>query len=206
MKKFISIIILLFSLLVGFINAQSYNSSYVGINLPPLRGTEVELGYEGNLSSHLAIELFAGYLINSTIDSPTKIGTVHNFERKSGFFIKSGSRFNLRRDPANFAPFIGLHLINSLAIEKGTFNESFPGYESKAGDRFSNNAYNLGFAGMIGLTSPLSSRIGGEVGIQVGTMLIDNLIDFHSYMPGMGVNKVNGIRFTGVVRVKYKIN
>ena len=206
MKKYISILILLFGLLVELINAQPDNSTYVGINLPPILRTEVELGYERNFSPHLTIELFGGYLINSTIDSPTKIGTVHNFERKSGFFIKSGARFNLRRDPVKFAPFIGLHLVNSVAIEKGVYNDSFPGYETRAGERFSNNAYNLGLIGMIGLTTPLTTRIGGEVGIQAGKLLVDNLIDFHSYMPGMGVNKVNGTRFQGVVRIKYKIN
>ncbi len=206
MKKHIVIFILLPGFLVELINAQPDNSTYVGINLPPILGTEVELGYEQNPSPHLTIELFGGYLINSTVDSPTKIGTVHNFEKKSGLFIKPGSRFNLRRDPAKFAPFIGLHLVNSVAIEKGVYHDGFPGYESRAGERFSNIAYNLGFIGMIGLTTPLTTRIGGEVGIQAGKLLVDNLIDFHSYMPGMRVKIENGIRFQGVVRIKYKIN
>ncbi len=206
MNKYISIFILLFGLLIELINAQPDNSTYFGINIPPMLGTTVELGFERNSSPHLTIELFGGYLINSTIDSPTKIGTVHNFERKSGFFIKPGARFNFRRDPVKFAPFIGLHLVNSVAIEKGVYYDSFPGYETRAGERFSNNAYNLGLTGMVGLTTPLTTRFGGEVGIQAGKMLVDNLIDFHSYMPGMGVKTKNGIRFQGVFRIKYAVN
>jgi hypothetical protein len=70
---------------------------------------------------------------------------------------------------------------------------------------------------MIGITTPLTNRIGGEVGIQTGRLLIDNLIDFHSYMPGMGVAGSNGRRILGdpvfdigskyslLVRIKYRI-
>jgi hypothetical protein len=185
MKKLIIISFMLFSQVIDFISAQPYNSTYIGINLPPILGTAVELGYERHSSPGLTFELFGGYLINSPIDSPMKIMTVHNFKRKSGLFIKPGARFNIRRDPAKFAPFVGLHLVNSLAIENGVYHDDFNGYEGD--ERFSNIAYNFGVIGMIGITTPLTNRIGGEVGIQTGRLLIDNLIDFHSYMPGMGV-------------------
>lgn len=215
MKKDLSIIILIFGLAVGSINAQPEKSSFFGINLPPIRVTMVELGYELNSSPYLTFELYGGYLINTTTNSSLTILTGHNFERKSGFFLMPGARFNFRRDPSKFAPFIGMNLVNSVAIEQGTYYDGFTHYE--AGDEFSYNSYNLGLTGIIGLTTPSTARISCDIGIRAGKLLINNLIDIHSFMPGMGVGHGDGWRTLGVqgmdigarysfmARLKYRI-
>ncbi len=39
--------------------------------------------------------------------------------------------------------------------------------------------------------------ISGDVGIRAGKLVVDNLIDVHSYMPGMGVDTGDGWRSLG---------
>lgn len=211
MQRFISLFILLFALLSGSTQAQPDRPGYIGLNLAPVPATMLELGYEHNPSPRLTLELYGGILINSKIESPLKVLTVHDFDRKSGFYIMPGIRFNLRRDQAGWAPFIGLHIVNSVAAERGVLRHGFPGYYADAGNeasappiicfplpgKFSETSFNLGLAGMIGLTTPATRLISGDVGIRAGKLLADNLIDVHSYMPGMGVDTGDGWRSLG---------
>lgn len=44
-----------------------------------------------------------------------------------------------------------------------------------------------------------------NIGFQAGEVIVKNLIDFHSYMLGMGVNYGSGTRIQGIVRIKYKL-
>jgi hypothetical protein len=216
-EKQILIFLLFSGLVFETITAQPDRTGYFVLNIPPLSGSTVELGYEVNFSPNLAFELNGGYLINTSVNSPVKILTEHNFERKSGFFVMPGVRFNIRRDPGKFAPFIGVNLINSIAIEQGVYYDNFPDSEFRAGSEFSNTSYNLGFTGVIGLTTSSTARVSFDMGIRAGKLLVDNLVDFHSYMPGMGVGDSSGWRTLGVpvvdigaryslmARLKYRI-
>lgn len=58
---------------------------------------------------------------------------------------------------------------------------------------------------MVGITSPATKRVNIDLGLQIGTTLVNNLIDFHSYMPGMGVDFGSGLRIQGILRIKYLI-
>ncbi len=102
-----------------------------------------------------------------------------------------------------FAPFFGLNLVNAIAIEKGTYNPDFD--DETFNNSVFKNLCNLGLSGIIGITTPAKKRINVDLGLQVGTIIVDNLLDFHSYMPGMGVEFGGGIRIQGVLRIKYLI-
>lgn len=198
--------IILLILLIGFgipVNAQSEKINYLGINLIPLFGNTLELGYELNTKPNLSYDFYFGYVFNSKLSSPLKKGTQYDLENKSGFFIKIGARYNLRKDLKKFAPFIGLNIVNAIAIEKGIYNPDFD--NNTPNEPVVRNSYNWGFNGVIGITSPATKRINVDFGLQIGTTLINNLLDFHSYMPGMGVNLGSGLRIQGILRVKYLI-
>ncbi len=191
-------------LLIGFgisVKAQSEKTNYLGINLIPLLGTTLELGYELNIKPNLSFDLYAGYVYDSELASPIKTGTPYYLKKSSGFFIKIGSRYNLRNDLKKFAPFIGFNIVNAIAIEEGVKYEE-PG-DALVNGPVERNSYNLGLSGIIGITSPATKRINIDLGLQVGTVLVNNLMDYHSYMPGMGIELYNGLRIQGVLRVKY---
>jgi len=199
-------ILIILILLIGFgiySKAQSERTNYLGINLIPIIGNTLELGYEVNVKSNLSIDLYTGYVFNSKLSSLVKIGTQYELDNKSGFFIKTGIRYNRRKDLNKFAPFIGLNIVNSIAIEKGVYDPDFD-YDTP-NELFVRNSYNLGINGIIGITSPATKRINIDLGLQVGTILINNLIDFHSYMPGMGVDFGDAIRVQGMIKIKYLI-
>ena len=202
-KKLIVIIILL----IGFgsipVNAQSLKSNYLGINLIPLVGNTLELGYELNIKPNLSVDLYSGYVFNSKLSSPFKKGTQYDLDNKSGFFIKTGIRYNLRNDLKKFAPFIGFNIVNAIAIEKGIYDPDFD--NNTLNEPVLRNSYNLGLNSVIGITSPATKRINIDFGLQIGTTLVNNLIDFHSYMPGMGVNFGSELRIQGILRIKYLI-
>ena len=198
--------IVLIILLIGLgtsLKAQSEKPNYVGINLIPLFSKTLELGYEINVNSFLSFDLYTGYVFNSNMDSPRKLGTDYELTNKSGFFIKIGTRYNLRKDLKKIAPFIGLNIVNAIALEEGIYN---PDFENNTPDEpVKRNSYNLGLNGIIGVTSPATKRINIDIGLQIGTVLINNLLDFHSYMPGMGVDFGGGVRIQGIARIKYLI-
>ncbi len=209
MQRFISLLVLLFFAATGSARAQPGRPGYIALNIAPVPATMLELGYEHNHSPRLTLELYGGILVNSKIDSPIKVGTLYDFDRKSGFYIMPGIRYNLRRDQSGWAPFVGLHLVNSIAVERGVYgfdstgndaddgNEVSPSTAFCLGSGFSTNSFNLGLAGMIGLTTPTTRMISGDVGIRAGKLLVDNLLSVHSYMPGMGVDNGDGWRILG---------
>ena len=198
--------LILLILLIGFrisSKAQSEKTNYLGVNLIPLIGNTLELGYEVNIKSNFSVDIYAGYVFNSNMSSPLKIGTQYDLTKKSGFFIKTGTRYNLRKELNKFAPFIGLNLVNAIAIEKGIYDPDFD--YNTPNEPVAKNSYNLGVNGIIGITTPATKKINIDLGVQIGTLLIDNLLDFHSYMPGMGVDVGDGVRIQGIVRIKYLI-
>ncbi|MCD6556017.1 MAG: hypothetical protein J7K64_02375, partial [Bacteroidales bacterium] len=148
-----TIIILIF--LIGFWNfsfGQSEKTKYLGINLFPILGTTLELGYELNIKPKFSIDFYTGYVFNSNLDSPHKLGSPYKLDKKSGVFLKLGTRCNIRNSINKFAPFIGINIVNSIAIEKGIYDPDFdfnPPY-----DQVMMNSYNLGVNGIIGITSP----------------------------------------------------
>ncbi len=197
-------IIILF-LLIGFsgisVNAQSEKANYFGINLMPLLGNTLELGYEQNVKPNLSFNLSLGYVFNSKLNSPFKIGTPYDLKNKSGVFIKIGARYNFRKDLNKFALFTGLNIVNAHAIEEGFYDPDFN--NNTFNELVISESYNLGLNGIIGVTSPATKQINIDLGLQIGKVIINNLLDYHSYMPGMGVDY--GIRIQGVVRIKYRI-
>jgi hypothetical protein len=184
------------------IKAQTNKTDYLSINIIPILGSTLELGYERNFNPHFNSSIYCGYVFNSHLGSIYKIGTSYELKKKSGVFVKIGTRINFRKDDDKFAPFFGLNVINSLAIEEGINDPDFN--ESTPGEFIERNSYNLGFSGILGLTSPSSKKLSMDLGLQIGYVIINNLVDFHSYMPGMGTN-FDGPRFQGVLRIKYKI-
>ncbi|MFT4696506.1 MAG: hypothetical protein ACI8RY_001682 [Urechidicola sp.] len=205
MYKIIAISFFLFSFCLKSYSQDS-TTSYVGINLPPMIGSTIELGYEINSKPYLTFDVYGGYTFNSKLNGFHKLGDGINFSKKSGGFIKFGARINGRKKLNKFAPFIGLNIVNAISIEEGeqeywisnnnkltTYNESFK-----------RNNYNLGISGIIGVTSSSTKRINIDLGIQIGRLLVGNLSGYHSYMPGMGT-KFSRNRVQGILRVKYKI-
>jgi hypothetical protein len=182
--------------------AQLIKTDYIGINLIPLIGKTLELGYEANIKSFISADIYAGYVFNSKLSSPYLMGSSYEFSNKSGLFLKLGTRYNLRNDIKKYAPFIGLNVVNAIAIEEGVNDPDFD--DNTPNDPLNKNSYNLGIDGILGFTSPSNKLLNIDIGFQIGYILIDNLIDFHSYMPGMGVNFDN-IRIQGILRIKYKI-
>ncbi|MBT6686962.1 MAG: hypothetical protein HN704_09100 [Bacteroidetes bacterium] len=198
--------IIILILLIGFgisVNAQSEKTNHLGINLISLFGNTMELGYGIITKPNLSFDIYSGYVFNSKLSSPFKKGTQYDLENKSGFFIKIGARYNLRKDLKKLAPFIGLNIVNAIAIEKGIYDPDFD--SNTPNEPVVKNSYNLGLNGVIGITSPAIKRINVDLGLQIGTTLINNLLDFHSYMPGMGVNLGSGLRIQGILRIKYLI-
>lgn len=197
-------LIILF-LLIGIggisINAQPEQNNYFGINLMPLFGNTLELGYERNIKPNLSINLYSGYVFNSKLNSPFKIGTPYDLKNKSGGFIKIGVRYNFRKDLNKFALFTGLNIVNAFAIEEGDYDSDFN--NNTLNELAISESYNLGINGIIGVTSPATKRINIDLGLQIGKIVINNLLDYHSYMPGMGVNY--GICVQGIIRIKYRI-
>ena len=189
--------------LFGCLNAQTTRSTYIGLNIPPLLGNAVDLGIEFNLKPAFSVDIYSGYVFNSNLDSPIKVGTPYDLNKKSGFFLKLGARYNFRNEINKFAPLVGLNLVNSLAVEEGTYDADFD--DSTPNEPFAKNSYNLGLNGIIGLTTPSDKKLNMDIGIQVGALIVDNLIDFQSYMPGMGINYFSGIRLQGIVRIKYRL-
>lgn len=191
---------------IGFLsqlNAQTTKTNYIGLNLPPMLGTTLDIGFERNIKPNFSVEISSGYVFNSKLNSLFKKGSLFDLDKKSGFFLKLGARYNFRKDLSKFAPFLGLNIVNAIAMEEGIYvgldNPNIP-YP------INNNSYNLGISGIIGFTSPADKKLNVDVGIQAGRLLVDNLMDFHSYMPGMGVNYGASLRLQGIVRIKYRLN
>jgi outer membrane protein W len=191
--------------LLSHLNAQTTKTNYIGLNLPPMLGTALEIGFERTIKPNFSVDLYTGYVFNSRLDSPLKKGSLFDVYKKSGFFLKLGARYNFRKDLSKFAPFVGLNIVNSIALEEGTFiGEETP--STPYPDPIVNNSYNLGISGIVGVTSPSDKKLNVDVGFQFGRIFIDNLLDFHSYMPGMGVNYGARLRLQGIVRIKYRLN
>src|SRR5690554_3637466 len=87
-KRLIVLLILLFGFGSKSVNGQSEKSNYFGINVFPLIGNTLELGYELNIKPNFSIDLYSGYVFNSKLRSPLKKGTKYDLENKSGFFMK----------------------------------------------------------------------------------------------------------------------
>lgn len=179
-----------------FAISQVVTSNYVGMNVFPIMSTTTEIGYEANPKKWLAYNVHAGYVHDSSIDSPVKVESNYDFRKRGGYFMKLGGRMSFRKKATHFAPFLGGNIVNAIAIERANPNEfSFS-------EPIRQSTYNLGVNITAGLTSGLGKRFGFDVGIQYGGLLIDNLLDIESFMPGMGVNLGNGSYIQGILRLK----
>lgn len=204
MKKRLTTILLV-SGLFSHLNAQTTKTNYIGLNLPPMLGTTLDIGFEHTIKPNFSVEISSGYVFNSKLNSLLKKGSLFDLDKKSGFFLTLGARYNFRKDLSKFAPFLGWNIVNAIAMEEGTYiGEDTPSIPYP--DPIVNNSYNLGITGIIGVTSPSDKKLNVDVGIQVGRLLVDDLLDFHSYMPGMGVKYGSVLRFQGIVRIKYRLN
>jgi hypothetical protein len=103
MYKIIAISFFLFSFCLKSYSQDS-TTSYVGINLPPMIGSTIELGYEINSKPYLTFDVYGGYTFNSKLNGFHKLGDGINFSKKSGGFIKFGARINGRKKLNNLPP------------------------------------------------------------------------------------------------------
>ncbi|MCK4661616.1 MAG: hypothetical protein KAT68_02020 [Bacteroidales bacterium] len=196
--------LIIFICTVISLNAQFINdNNYLSINTVPILGKTLELGYDANIKQNFSLDIYIGYVFNSKLSSPYKIGTQYELINKSGYFLKTGTKFILKNNLKIFKPFFGLNLVNAIVIEKGIYDKDSDYYTPN--EIVNQNSYNLGINGIIGFTSPATKRINIDIGIQTGKILINNLLDFHSYMPGMGVNFPDGVRLQGILRIKYRM-
>ncbi len=205
-KILISILLsLIFSL--GSLS-QEEKTSYFGINIPPLFGTTLELGYELNIKSNLSLDVYGGYTFNNELESKCfEENEKLKVNKMSGGFFKLGVRYNWRKNLNRFAPFIGVNLVNSISIEEGT--QEIGGFINNEPtislEQVVSNRYNLGISGIIGITSNSTKKINLDFGVQFGRLIVNNLLSCKSYMPGMGI-VYNENRIQGVFRIKYRIN
>lgn len=184
--------------------AQDERLDNLTFNLPPLLGSTIELGWERSIRPRWSFDVSAGYVFNSPLSSPFAIGTTIELTRKSGMFLKIGGRYNLRSSYKTFGPFIGMNVVNAYAIEEGVYTP-FPTFpQDSISTPVSQNSYNLGLGFVLGVVSPSYGRFSFDAGLQIGAMLVDHLLSYHSYMPGQGVD-LGGIRLQGILRVKYAL-
>jgi len=201
-----TIITIILSVIIIFnVNAQFQKSIYIGINIYPIIENSFEIGSEINNNQNLSFHCYIGNVFKSKKNSPLKIVSPYTFKEKSGYFIKTGVKYNIRKNISKFALFISVNLINSYAIEKATYVPLYISH-SPIEKLVSKNSYNLGFSGEIGITTPANKIISIDLALQGGSLLVNNLLDFNSYMPGMGIKQNESIRFQGILRIKILIN
>ncbi len=185
--------------------AQSDIHDYISINLPPLIGTTLELGYEHNRSSHWSYDASLGFTVNSPLQGSTLVGSCIDYERKSGAFLKLGVRYGTRKSYDRYTPYLGAVMVNALCIERATVEDCI--YPQIPIPTYTENksSYALGVAGVIGVASPSDRIFSWDIGIQMGDAVVNNTIGYYeSYIPGMGVYTL-GVRVQGILRLKYAI-
>jgi hypothetical protein len=207
MTKVILSILTLITLNLGSFS-QNERTSYLGVNMPPLFGTAIELGYELNLKPQLTFNVSSGYTFNSELNGSCKKENARlKISKKSGGFIKIGVRYNWRKNFNKIAPFFAVNLVNSISIEEGTqeMGAIINGEPTLWVESVFSNNYNLGVSGIIGITGNSTNRFNFDLGIQVGRVVVNNLLDCRSYMPGMGSGFLEN-RVQGILRLKYRIS
>lgn len=172
-------------------------------------GTTIEFGYELNLKSNFSFDISYGYVVNSEIEgSCIKRNPYLTIDKRSGNFIKLGARYNWKNKSDNFGFFFGANIINATSIESGSLQRGYFemfGYPVIYSEKIYITNYNLGLSGKIGITWTTITPFDFDLGVQVGRVLIENLSDCNSYMPGMGAGYLEN-RVQGIFRIKYKLN
>ncbi|MEN8928614.1 MAG: hypothetical protein ABF242_02945 [Flavobacteriales bacterium] len=187
---------------------EQEKTQYISINLPPLLGNTIELGYEKNKNLNWSFDVYGGYTFDSKLNGLcTKEYTGLEIQEKSGGFLKIGARYYWRKKIKILSPFIGVSLVNSISVEKATqqtgrFENGLPTLYI---EDIISKKYNLGISAVIGITIKATSRFNFDLGIQAGGLIVNNLVDCNSYMPGMGAEGLLG-KTQGVLRLKYRIN
>jgi len=200
-KQVILTIIILFT--SNYLIGQTKDSSsYLGINLAPVFMTQIDLTYEKTFNSSMTGLLSGGFVINAPYGSLHKIGTDKDLTKRSGGFIRIGVKGHLK--DKTISPFVGGLIINSVSIEEGVAVCPDSLFCTQNIPNFSKTSYNIGVAGIIGLTLKPLKRIKIDIGIQAGVLLIDRLADYHSFTPGMGINW-NPMKTQFIMEVKYKL-
>lgn len=173
-------------------------SSYLSINLGPLLGNTIELGYERNVMPFISLAAYLGYtnIIFSNKEQSGSYGR-YVYSKQSGAFIKLETKIILRRKFNKIAPYIGLIIVNAITDEKAHRKDhrGYTYYKNKL------KQYNCGFAINLGLTTGASQKLSFDGGLQVGGYFVNNQID-----PGLTYSPGFGEFFQGVIRLKYRIN
>ncbi|MEN8956563.1 MAG: hypothetical protein ABF258_00945 [Flavobacteriales bacterium] len=176
-------------------------TKYLSVNLLPTIGTTIELGYEKNFIPQVSLSIYGGYTFSYNFENYSQTQKITEYLKNSGAFIKLETKITLRKDLNKIRPFIGFIVLNSLSIEESK--------TTRTGNTilYKTNEFNLGVVAVIGVTSSATKRLNVDLGLQFGTLLINNLATKKSYLPGMGIDIFgNGYTTQGVLRVKYRIN
>ena len=176
--------------------------SYIGINVAPVLMTQIDLAYEYPVNSYMTGQLSGGFVVNAPYGSLRKIETGTRLTKRSGGFFRIGLKGHLKNKI--ISPFLGGLIINSLSVEEGVVNCLDSLICEASIPNFSKTSYNLGVSGIVGLILKPSKRVKIDLGIQVGTLLINQLADYHSFTPGMGINW-NPIKTQFIVEIKYRL-
>lgn len=177
-------------------------SPYLGINIAPILMTQIDVVYEHPINKHFNALLSGGGVVDAPYGSFYKLGTNKELTKRSGAFLRTGIKAHL--DNKIFSPFAGAVVVNSISIEEGhkTFPDSL--FHPCTVPNFSSTSYNLGLAGILGFTLKPFRRLKVDIGKQIGILIIDNLVDYHSYAPGMGINW-NPMKTQTIMQIRYKL-
>ncbi len=176
---------------------------YFFINLAPAVGNSLELGYEINQNAKRSLDISAGYVFNSSLEGSILYDYTYSSILQSGMFLKLGARKNFRQGFGRFAPYMGLSIINAVAIEKGEYQPSYPPFVGEPIPA-QKNSYNFAMGGYLGLTSPSDRKFGYEIGIQAGVPIVFSMLNERGYFPGLGI-PIQGIYLNGILKVKYAL-
>lgn len=162
--------------------------------------TQIELLYDKNFNPYFTAQIRAGYVIDAPYGSFSHLLSNEDLTRRSGPFIKIGIKTHLNNKI--ITPFLGFRIVNSLSMEKGL--GGCPSYLLCTGS-FSKLGYNLGIGCNLGVSLKIKERIALDIGIQIGFLIINNLVNYDSFAPGMGVNWYT-LRTQGIFQLRYKLN
>ena len=194
--------IFLFVAISFFINSSfSQNRHFVYVDVLPALTKTAEIGYEYHISPYLSTTASLGYVFNTRLGNVYGLSSQLDLTNKSGAFFKTGIQFNIRKKISHFAPVIGINFVNAYAIEEGELSDwESPGTKP---EYIKKNSYNLAFNGIIGIASPAKRQFSFELGMQIGTVLINNTLGYDSYVPGTGLKAITTIQ--GILKVKFRI-
>ena len=199
MKKLLIILSLFFLGKTSF----SQNRHFVYVDVLPILSKTVDVGYEYHILPYLSTSASIGYAFNSRRGNILKKGDAYDLSKQTGMYLKTQIQFNIRKKLSQFAPILGVNIINALAIEEGTYTD-LNMFIDPITIPVKKESYNLAINAVFGITSPSNKRFSFSLGLQAGSFLINNTLSFHSHIPGTGI-RTGGITFQGFAKVKFRI-